>query len=320
MTHDHAAVLTVRSTEDLLALVPCLMGFHPQRSLVLLTIGRAGSFHARVDLPSRRSDIDSAVACLVAPVRQQRIDRVAVIAYTDDHALARATVARLRRELQTAGTGLVDAVRADGRRWFPLVRTARAPHGRSYDVSTHPLLAEAVLRGQVVRASREELVASIRRDPTSSRAVLEAMTGQGPAEAAAESAWALRCARTAVGRGQTTWPVDQSARLLRALSAGQTADAWLLALRREDAGAWVRLLSELARAAPDGFVAPAATLLGFAAWLTGDGALAWCAVDRAVADDPNYPLTGVLADLLMGAVPPTAWDRIETGAGCSDGA
>jgi len=60
------------------------------------------------------------------------------------------------------------------------------------------------------------------------------------------------------------------------------------------------------RAPPDLRAAPA-TLLGFAAWLSGNGALAWCAVDCAQQCDPDYSLAALLADALAGAIPPSVW-------------
>jgi Domain of unknown function (DUF4192) len=59
-----------------------------------------------------------------------------------------------------------------------------------------------------------------------------------------------------------------------------------------------------------GLRAPAATLLGFSAWLSGDGALAWCAVERALDADPGYSLASLLTQLLAGAVPPSSWQPI----------
>ena len=53
--------------------------------------------------------------------------------------------------------------------------------------------------------------------------------------------------------------------------------------------------------------APAA-LLGFAAWQAGQGALAWCAVDRCHEVDPDYSLADLVAEALIRVVPPDAWD------------
>ena len=51
----------------------------------------------------------------------------------------------------------------------------------------------------------------------------------------------------------------------------------------------------------------AAGLLAFAAWLSGDGALAWCAVERCLAADPDHTLAHLVARALEQAVPPSEW-------------
>ena len=72
----------------------------------------------------------------------------------------------------------------------------------------------------------------------------------------------------------------------------------MLLERAEDQQA--RLYALHLRAAP-------AALLGFAAWLSGNGALAWCAVECAQEAEPGYTLAGLLSEALAGAVPPSAW-------------
>ena len=58
------------------------------------------------------------------------------------------------------------------------------------------------------------------------------------------------------------------------------------------------------------FYAPAATLLAFAAWLSGDGALAWCALDRARTADPDYSMAALVERALTCAVPPSSWEPL----------
>ena len=62
------------------------------------------------------------------------------------------------------------------------------------------------------------------------------------------------------------------------------------------------------RRTPDAVAPPVATLLGFAAWQSGHGALAWCAVDRCAEVDPDYTLMTYLASALAHALPPSAWE------------
>ena len=78
-------------------------------------------------------------------------------------------------------------------------------------------------------------------------------------------------------------------------------------MTRGNAGKHVDLWRDLVRRAPDDLVAGPAALLGFSAWLSGDGPLAWCAVDRCQSAEPGYSLAGLLSQALAGAVPPSAW-------------
>ena len=79
---------------------------------------------------------------------------------------------------------------------------------------------------------------------------------------------------------------------------------------RENAEAHVDLWRDVVRRSPEDLLAPPAALLGFAAWLAGNGALAWCAVDRAHRAEPGYGLAGLLSQALAGGVPPSAWEPL----------
>ena len=62
--------LTARSPEDLLALVPIVLGFVPRESVVMLTFGAQRTFHARVDLPVREAEVAEVVQALLEPARR----------------------------------------------------------------------------------------------------------------------------------------------------------------------------------------------------------------------------------------------------------
>jgi len=49
------------------------------------------------------------------------------------------------------------------------------------------------------------------------------------------------------------------------------------------------------------------SLAAFAAWASGDGASAWCALDRALTADPGYSMARLVADALSRCVPPDVW-------------
>jgi hypothetical protein len=52
-----------------------------------------------------------------------------------------------------------------------------------------------------------------------------------------------------------------------------------------------------------------ASVLGFHAWLAGDGALGWCALERAAEGEPPCSLADVVAEALEQALPPSLWER-----------
>ena len=79
-------------------------------------------------------------------------------------------------------------------------------------------------------------------------------------------------------------------------------------LTREAAERQVPVWSSLVRVAPPDLLASAASVLAFVAWLSGDGALAWCALDRAAEGDPPCTLADAVAEALDLALPPDVWE------------
>ena len=69
----------------------------------------------------------------------------------------------------------------------------------------------------------------------------------------------------------------------------------------------VALWSHVVRCAPPRLSPASLSLTGFASWLSGDGALALIAAERALAIDPDYTLAGLLLRLLEAGVPPSSW-------------
>jgi len=78
-------------------------------------------------------------------------------------------------------------------------------------------------------------------------------------------------------------------------------------------GVWTEVVAVIRRY-PFAATAPAA-VLGFAAWLVGDGALAWCAVDRCREAEPGHSLAQLVAQLLESATSPESWETLRPGMG-----
>ena len=301
----------VRTTEDVIALVPHVLGFHPEESLVMLTFGApAGSFHARVDLPRSLDATAEVVDLLAHAVRANAATTAMVVACSGDHPTAVRVVSVLLPALRRAGAEVVEVVRADGRCWWSLLDPEPVPH--PYDVSAHPFAAEWVLAGEVVRESRQAVVDSLRgtgATDAQAEAVEEVISQRR--DPCIEAAW-LRdwlADRAARPRDEPVVAASEqdAARVLALVVDAEQRDVACVDLTRDRAPALCEVWSDLVRRAPDALVAGPAGLLALTAWLAGDGALAWCAVDRALAQDPDHPLARCVAAALQQAVPPSSW-------------
>lgn len=325
MTSHTTSRLTARCPEDLLAMVPVVLGFVPHDSLTMLTFEAARPFHARVDLPDTADDdaLAELVACLREPAVRHRVRLVAFVVHSHDPVAARRTWRALRRGFAAVGIEVAEALRADGRRWYPLRGGGRllAEVGVAYDVRHHPFLVQAVVEGRVTHPDRDALAASLLPDP----ALVARLLGELDAEATAarmaswcgdgargallaDGAWVERLVREHVADAAAPSDAD-AARLVTCLQLPCLRDAAWQDVARTNAAAHVTWWGDLLRRTPPGAEAPVAGMLAFSAWLAGHGALAWCAVDVALAADPDHGLAGTVAQLLGAAVPPSSWEE-----------
>ncbi len=295
--------LTARTPEDLLAVVRVVLGFEPADSIVMLTLGARHSCHARVDLPVDPRDLAQVCDLLLRPAAGHGAAAVVFVLFSDDDRRCRRTAGALRRRFDGAGVRVVDALRVDDGRWHPLLGPPRGSGaGVPYDVSAHPFVAAAVLAGRVLHGSREALAATLDRSADDVAAVEGALP-----QPEASGPWVART--VARHAEESTCPSDQeAARLLLGIADPQVRDAAWAGISRTQARRHVELWSGLVRRCPVDLLPHAAGVLGFAAWLAGDGALAWCAVDRGREVDPDHTLVSLVADLLEGAVPPSEWE------------
>jgi len=313
-TSRHAPTFVARSPEDLLAVVPVVLGFAPTDSVVMLTFGGARPFHARVDLPHDPNDVAEVVGALVDPAVRHRVGRVVLVLYSGGDQPARRVANALARSLERSGIAVVDCLRTDGQRWFPLLgRHPGVPaHGVRYDVTGHRFAAEAVVEGFVTHASRDDLARSVAADPARVAALERAAAGAG----AVPATWpdtGLRVIRlvTAHAGAGTVATDEELAELLGDLVERPVLDVAVGLLDRETARADVAFWTDVVRRAPDELLTGPAVLLAFAAWLAGHGALAWCALDRVPEAGRDHALVGLVTRLLEQAVPPQVWGDVQ---------
>jgi hypothetical protein len=321
--------ITLRTEVDLLAMVPSTFGFHPEHSLVMVTHAARpgpGPCHARIDLPADPVGLPDVVHQLVFAAVRSGADRALLVAYTDDAELAELAVDLLVSRLRQSGVETVVAIRADGASWFPLgvPDDPRSDTGVPYDLRSHLITSETVLEGKVTYRNRRELAESLEAaDPAEVDRVAAAAARLGPlppsgARLEAEGQWLVTEVGTCLATCPTTCtatgpglPVETAARVLRAVADHELRDLVWCEMTRDSAPAHVMLWRDLVRRAPEPLAGAAAGVLAFAAWLAGDGALAWCAVERSLAANPDTVLARLVAQALESATPPSCWRPVD---------
>jgi hypothetical protein len=311
---------TARNPVDLIAVVPYVIGFHPEDSVVLLTFGPGEAFHARVDLPDEEDAQEELAAMLAELVAQREVERVALLLYTADTEVAGSFHDIVVPELVGEGVEVIDMLRVSGERFYAAYDVDDP--GTAYDLTTHLFTAEQVLEGKVAHHSRAELVASLDTiDADDARAVQEAAirfdeqfeglprfvtVARISRDIVEEARWVQRTVRRHVRLG-TPLSVDDAGRLLVLMAGVPLRDVAWAEMSRDNAAGHIDLWRDLVRRCPSDLLPAAASLLAFAAWLHGDGAFAWCALDRCVEVDPAYSMAGCIALLLEQAIPPSSW-------------
>ena len=308
-----------RDGTDLIALVPVVLGFHPQDSVVLLTFGPpGGSFHARVDLPLRHTDQLEVAAMLLRAVVANRVRRAAVLIYTDDVEVAREQGGVLLERLLEADVEVIDVIRVGDTAWHSVPEDGSP--GTAYSLETHPFTAQHVYAGHRVHRDRAELADSL-VGVDDADAVAVALSASRFADLVAraeagldaylctEARWVQRRVRQHQRDGQDPG-AGEAGRLLVLASLVPTRDVAWSEISRESAPGHVELWRGLVRRAPRELLPGASSLLAFAAWQAGDGALAWCALDRCLEVDPDYSMAHCVADILTAAVPPGVWEQV----------
>ncbi len=323
----------VRITDlgELLAGLQVLFGFRPTDSLVVICLeGDRGSvgFRLRVDLPP--PDLCDQLAEYLRDVllRNAATD-VIVVACSDVPAVADPLVASLRRRLTSAGIDVREAVRCTDSRFWSYVcddPVCCPPEGRIFDADASRLVAEAVFAGMEVVPDRETLAARVgavdgaERDrmrdaiAAESAVLLRALGDRDPERMQHDPdlvAEGVRRVRGVVEAGiaDPDRPLSDAEAAALAVWCSLDAvrdDAWSR-IDVDNAADQLPIWAAAARKVTPPYESAVLGIAGFSAWLSGDGALAWCAIERADPIDPDEPLIDRLRTLLLSATPPSQW-------------
>ena len=284
---------------------------------------------ARLDLVDAQQS-EQLLAAVHALTATQQASAAILVAFGTDRPWCSALLDRSVEELGTLRLPVVEAIFADGSRWWSRsCSDGCCPvQGTPYDITSSPLAAEAVYAGLSVATGREAIAASV--------------AGPDPAD------WSRLTARCRVIDRPAAPLADRQRRMQRLVRAGLgdpgldgsgldasgpavsgcvlTEDTCLeLALLARDVhvrdAAWSMMTADraeahidlwrqvVARCAPELASAPLC-LVGVAAWIGGNGTLQMCCVERVQQFEGDYSMADLLAELNRQAAPPSLWGQI----------
>jgi hypothetical protein len=325
-------IVKASSPAALLAVIPHLLGFTPQASVVVIGIAPPRDrikFTLRYDLPDPPDAelAEDIAAHAVGIVSSQCLTAMVAVGYGGE-TLVDPVAGALRHAAWEAGIDLQDVLRVEGRRYwsYRCADEACCPAaGTAFDPDSEPAAVAMAAAGKRVLADRAAMAASVAPLGGITAESMRQATRRAERHVSQLLAKVRKSARLGAARRLIAAEgLNAVGSMIATYRAGgkYTTDyqiAWItVALRdlrvRDDAWARMdpryvdahrRLWTDVTRRAQPGYVAAPAALLAFVAWQSGDGALANVALDRALAGDPRYSMALLLRQVISAGAPPS---------------
>ncbi|NYG07804.1 hypothetical protein BJ986_002291 [Phycicoccus badiiscoriae] len=334
--------LSLTSPGELLTVVPYILGFHAQDSIVVICIrDRHLGLVQRLDLPETGEE-ERSMRGLLPALLDERPESVILLGYESTPAQSAPILEAMTQALTEHGLRVHDRLVVRDGRWRSL--DCDNPSCCSLEGTAVPspadvsaVTAEFVGQEAAPHRVREDLVAQLEADDRAPAVgALLATTAQPMGQDELAAAWArivhtgddpppisprdaaratasLRDLglRDAVVAALTPGspPVEDlpphARGFMRALAPGWNADDNDTATVIAQNRVQARLI-HLCAMLPDRHAAPALTVLGCFTWWRGDGALTRAALARALRCQPDYPLALLLEQMVDLAINPRA--------------
>jgi hypothetical protein len=294
----------------LIAALPAVLGFVPEKSLILVTIDRGElGCVMRVDLSPDLVDTVDHLAEVAAAARPDAAIAVVVDAEGAGCRLCNDEYGALREVLSTSLAGhaielidfhVVDTV-GQGGRWH----SEGGSWGTVDDPSASPLAMAAVLEGRRLYARREDLQEVIEvTDAAASQALADTIRAQDDVGTDAMRDVAEVMAASVRAAAGETLSDAVTARLARAVTDPQTRDLFYALAVGDQAANAEALWAMLARTLPMPWRVEALVLLAFSAYARGDGPLAGVSLEAALRCDVTHRMAGMLDTALQSGMRP----------------
>lgn len=309
---------TLTSPHDLLAAIPFLVGFKPEDSIVLLTLKDDSIAMAmRIDFPET---LDSEqVEVIMGHLQSNESQAVIAVYYIPETSTASSEVIKsITEAIDTKQMPLRESLIVHAGRWRSLICEdveCCPPEG-----SPMPALEQSRIAAEQVAAGKPipfenvaDMVDSIAATPDDGellkfiRSIKTIKDHEDPVPLQRQGAEAITDFIADFAAEGLCRDKKLIALVLVRLLDLQVRDFALGSVTAETIDTYFSAWRWLLRIAPQGYVAPVATLLAAVAYERGDGALAHRALDRAESDDADYAMTGLLRQVFSSGWAPQSF-------------
>jgi hypothetical protein len=333
--------IRLRSLEDVVGMVPYLLGFHPDDSLVLIGLSAADG-RARIEVVARidrvapgagtstgtgarsgseeATEADAHVAQTLAAVRRSGAARAIALVYGAEP--TEPELRAVRRAARCTDVGLADVIAVGRGRWRSVLcrdPDCCPPTGRPLPTAPTAAHAAATVAGMVARPSRSALAQVLQPRPEADRQAMARWVREAARRREERIAstsigrWQRSAVRSVFGATRRLGVLDdaQAAQQLVALADTAVRDACWLAVdegRIDGEGLW----RELAARAPLPYSTGPLFLFAWQQWRRGNGTLAGIAAERALRADPEYRAAQLLLAALQQGLNPFRSKRLRS--------
>lgn len=306
--------LTISSHDELLSFVPHALGFRRPQGMVCLPMG--GGPISRLDLPPTPREKEPFLDMLTdVYLRRHPAQRMALVAYGDDGHACLQALSELGDRLvaDPNGPDVGPMLWVNGDEWFDVLEGTSGtinPRVRArFD-------AEFALMGRVMPVDhREDLATAMQGDPAGVAEHLpaagERAMNMDTSARIAEVAW-LGSKLDEFLETRNYVPDADAARVLAIMHDSGARDAAVYKMTCANAPVFSEFWQDLVRRSPTEVRDSPVTMLALSAYLNGDGAKAWSALDQ-LAEHDN--LADIVTLALEQAVDPKQWDRMQPPSG-----
>lgn len=309
---------TLTSPHDLLAAIPFLVGFKPEDSIVLMSIKDDSIFMAlRIDFPDSLDP--EQIDTLVSHLQRDDADAAIAVYYIPESSSdADLLIKTITDAIDEKNIPLRESLIVHANRWRSLIcedLECCPPEGSPLpELDQSRIAAEQVALGKPVPFENiNQLVNSISAlEPD--QELLNLMNEIREIDYESDPVPLQRQGAEAITDFIADFAADGLCRdkkllalvLVRLLDL-QVRDFALGSVTDETSDTYFSAWRWLLRVAPEGYVAPVATLFAAVAYERGDGAIAHRALDRAEVDNPDYAMTGLLRQVFSAGWSPKSF-------------